>query len=302
MSIFKSRKQLVLAVWILAAISVTVTAAVVIVINRRIASVDSIQLQESSIRTDDRRIAARVDSSVIYLEDIAIAGIDPAVLEEWIQDELLAALASERGLENTRKSRLLQQRTRQIYLRDELLSSVYRGIPFPDSSEVFRFMRTDSLLYMVERHYYQILLSSEATADSIHTRLSWGENFQITAERLSLGQKAGIGGDLGFMTAGELITYGVPRENAVIEGLGEVTDTPYGWHIFLVDEIRPLEDTSRVVRSLADDIYRERMIIARDSMLEIAASGREVYFDPDLINSSGEYIDVIESTDGREAE
>jgi parvulin-like peptidyl-prolyl isomerase len=239
---------------------------------------------------------------VIYLEDLAIIGIDPSLLEEWVQDELLASLAAQRGLENTRKSRLMQDRVRQIYLRDELLSSVYRGIPFPDSSEVFRFMRSDSLAYMVERHYYQILVSSEEAADSIYERLSAGENFQITAERLSLGQKAGIGGDLGFMTAGELITYGVPRERAVIEGLGTVSSTAYGWHIFLVDDIRPLEDTSRVVRSLADDIYRERMVVARDSILEIAASSMEVYFDPMLINSTGLRTGEIESTDGREAE
>jgi len=288
--------------WILVAISVTVTVAVVIVINRRIASIGSSELFESGSRIDDRPVAARVDSSVIYMEDMAIAGIDPGRLEEWTEDELLASLAAQRGLENTRKSRLLQDRARQIYLRDELLSSLYRGIPFPDSSEVFRFMRSDSLAYLVERHYYQILVSDESTADSIHERLSWGENFQITAERLSIGQKAGIGGDLGFITAGELIMYGVPREHAVIEGLGDVTDTDYGWHIFLVDEIRPLEDTSRVVRSLADDIYRERMNAARDSVIEIAASNREVYLNPALRYGTGQFTGDIDSTDGREAE
>ena len=289
-------------IWILAAISVTLTVAVVIVINRRIASVNSIELLDSSGRMDDHPVAAGVDSSVIYMEDLAIVGIDPSLLDEWVEDELLASLAVERGLENTRKSRLLQDRVRQVYLRDELLSSIYRGLPFPDSSEVFRFMRSDSLAYMVERHYYQILVSNETMADSIHEKLSWGENFQITAERLSIGQKAGIGGDLGFLTAGELMMYGVPREFALIEGLGDVTDTAYGWHIFLVAEIRPLEDTSRVVRSLADDIYRDRMNVARDSILEIAASTREVYFNPALINSTGYYTGDTGSTDGREAE
>ncbi len=251
---------------------------------------------------ENRQVAARVDSSVIYREDMAIVGIDPSALEKWIEDELLAALAVQRGLENARKSRLLQERARQLYLRDELLSSIYRRIPFPDSSDVFRYMNSDSLAYLVERHYYQILVSNEEAADSIHERLALGESFQITAERLSIGQKAGIGGDLGFLTAGELIMYGVPRGHAVIEGLGNVTYTSYGWHIFLVDEIRPLEDTSRVVRSLADDIYRQRMVAARDSLLEIAASSREVYFDSMLIHSTGQYFDDIDNTDGREAE
>ncbi len=114
------------AIWILAAITVTVTVAVVIVINRRIASVSSIELLESNGRVDDHPVAARVDSSVIYMEDLAIVGIDPSLLEEWVNDELLASLAAQRGLENARKCRLLQDRVRQIYLRDELLSSVYR--------------------------------------------------------------------------------------------------------------------------------------------------------------------------------
>ena len=289
-------------VWILAAISLTVTVAFVIVINRRVASVNSIEMLDISNRVDEHLVAARVDSSVIYMEDMAIVGIDPSLLEEWVNDELLASLAAQRGLENARKCRLLQDRVRQIYLRDELLSSIYRGIPFPDSSDVFRFMRSDSLTYMVERHYYQILVSNESSADSIHERLSWGENFQITAERLSIGQKAGIGGDLGFMTAGELVSYGVPEVHALIEGLGDVTSTTYGWHIFLVDEIRPLEDTARVVRTLADDIYRERMSVARDSILEIAASSREVFVNPTLRSSTGQINGDIDSTDGREAE
>lgn len=289
-------------IWILSVIAVAATVTVVIVINRRISTVDYVVQPEIDSITENRLIAARVDSSVIYREDMTLIGIDPTVLQQWIEDELLAELAAERGLENPRKSRLLQDRARQLYLREELLSSVYGGIPFPDSSDVFRYMSSDSLAYLVERHYYQILVSNEFTADSIHQRLSLGENFQITAERLSLGQKAGIGGDLGFLTAGELIMYGVPREHAVIEGLGDVTYTGYGWHIFLVDEIRPIEDTSRVVRSLADDIYREKMDAARDSLLEIAASSREVYIDNMLLNSTGRFPDDIDSVDGREAE
>lgn len=259
-------------------------------------------MPEGACLVEDRQVVARVNNSVIYREDMAIAGIDPSVLEEWIEDELLASLAIELGLENVRKSRLLQDRSRQIYLRDELLSSVYENIPFPDSSEVFRYMRNDSLVYMVERHYYQILVSNKSMADSIHERLSWGENFQITAERLSIGQKAGIGGDLGFLTAGELIAYGVPEEQVIIEDLGDVTHTSYGWHIFLVDEIRPLEDTSRVLRSLADDIYRERLNAAKDSLIEIASSGREIFIDSTLVNSRGQFPDDINSTDGGEAE
>jgi len=270
------------------------------VVNRRLSSEVSTDHVDITGRSDNRQIAARVDESVIYLEDMAIADISPSVLEEWIEDELLAALAIEQGYENSVKSRLIAQRARQLYLRDEILQTAYMRIRFPDSAEVFSHMRTDSLKYMVERHYFQILVSSESTADSIYERLSWGENFQITAERLSIGQKAGIGGDLGFMTAGELIAYGVPSDQAMIEGLGDVLHTGYGWHIFLVDELRQLEDTTRIIRSLADDIYRQRLNTARDSLLEVASEGRDIFLDPVLVPGNHQYY--AQSIDGREAE
>lgn len=276
------------------------TVSVVVVINRRMASISSAGVVEVNNSMENQQIAASVDSSVIYMEDMAIAGITPSLLEEWIEDELLAELAAELGYENVRKSKLLQDRARQVYLRDELLAYTYARVPFPANTEVFQYMSSDSLTFMVERHYYQIIVANKSMADSIHQKLLWGENFQITAERLSIGQKAGIGGDLGFLTAGELIAYGVPVEQSAIEGLGDVISTNYGWHIFLVDEIRQLEDTSRVVRSLADDIYRQRLASARDSLLVMASVEKDIFLDSTLVYDTWQYSD--QSTDGSEAE
>lgn len=277
------------------------TITVVLVTGNRAASLSVNQAIEV-VAIPEGRIVAQVDNSVLLLEDIRLAGIDPSSVSEWIEDELLAEIAVEHGLENTRLSRLIQNRARQLYLRDELLSSVYCQIPFPDSTEVYEFMKSDSLLYMVERHYYQILVADRQLADSIHTRLSWGESFQMTAERLSIGQKAGIGGDLGFLTAGELIAYGVPREYVTIDGLGGVIESQYGWHIFLVDDIRPLTDTSRVIRILADDIYRNRHNMTRDSLVNEAMESREVFLDSTLICDEPVVISEHFDSDGRERE
>lgn len=280
-----SGRSLVWAVWILAAVAAAATTVVVLGITRRVGDpVDVSDAFDDGVQTGNP-VAASVGSSVIYHEDLPVIGIeDPSFLEVWVEDELLAGLAEESGLENPRRSRLLQERVRQIYLRDELLSRTYSGIPFPDSAEVFRYMQSDSPACMVERHYHQIILSSAQMADSVHGRLSLGENFQITAENLSVGQKAGIGGDLGFLTAVELMAYGIPRDAALLDGLGQPVESPYGWHILMVTEVRPLEDTSRVVRAVADDIYRNRMMSARDSLLEVASMERETYIDTLLLS------------------
>ncbi|MCK5065522.1 MAG: peptidylprolyl isomerase, partial [Candidatus Fermentibacteraceae bacterium] len=187
-------------------------------------------------------------------------------------------------------------------LKDELLYSAYSEIAFPDSAEVFEYMRTDSVMYMVERQYYQILVADRRLADSIHNRLSRGENFQITAERLSIGQKAGIGGDLGFLTAGELAAFGLPREWMIIDGLSEIFESQYGWHIFLVDDVRPLTDTTRVIWNLADYLYSQRLRSARDNLLIEAMGSREVYIDSTLIIPQIQGSDNSGDSVGREVE
>lgn len=228
------------------------------------------------VTVGERSVAARVGDAELLSEELALAGLAETYIDSWIEDELLAQLAVDEGLENTRLSGLVQRRARQIYLRDRLLESVYSGVSLPDSMEVLSFMQEDSLLYLVERHYYHILVADRQLADSIFARLSSGESFQITAERLSIGQKAGIGGDFGFMSGGELTAFGIPREDVVITGLGRVFGSDRGWHILMVDETRPLTDTVRVVWSIADVIYQQRLEAARDSLLEAAMMGRVV--------------------------
>jgi parvulin-like peptidyl-prolyl isomerase len=146
----------------------------------------------------------------------------------------------------------------------------------PSDTEVLEMMRSDSELYMLERHYYHILLPDSAMADSLHEKLARGESFQIAAERLSLGQTAGVGGDMGYLVGGELTAFGLPREDVLITGLSPVIETPLGWHILMVDDVRPLTDTVRVVHALSDVLYRQRLDLAREQLLQDARRDREV--------------------------
>jgi hypothetical protein len=297
---YSGDRRLIWAVWALAAAVAAFTAAVLLGVGRRLDAVPAMEIPGGDDRPVDGLVAASVGETAIFHEDLALVGIDdPSVLEEWVEDQLLADLAVEAGLENPRRSRLLQERVRQLYLRDEILSLTYSRVPFPDSLDVITFMQADSPAYMVERHYWQILVADGQLADSIHQRLSRGENFQLTAENLSLGQKAGIGGDLGFMTAGELMAYGIPRDMALLDGLGRPVESSYGWHILMVDEVRSLEDTVRVMWAVADDMHRQMLQAARDSLLELASLERDIYIDPSLMDGDGQETEINESTQGR---
>lgn len=220
-------------------------------------------------------VAARVGDAFLYREDMALLDLDEQAVLDWYRDELLARTAVDEGLENPAVSRLLQQRARQVYLRDVMLEHIGASVDYPTEQEALAYMGQFPDEFLLERHYFHILLADSATADSVHRRLSGGDAFQITAQRVSLSQKAAIGGDLGFVTGGELFLAGLPREAATLDGLGPVYRTPDGWHILMTSETRALPDSTRVrvITALREHLFSQRLETAVETVVS-AASGR----------------------------
>lgn len=227
----------------------------------------------------DRQVVAEVGGRPLLRDQAELARLDSAGVRAWVRDEILAQYAESLGVVDPEGVRLAQQRARQILLRDRLVQRVLEDIPRPGRDEVLEMIAADSLSYGVERQFYQILVGDSAAAESIRTRLGWGESFQITAQRMSMGQRAGIGGDMGFITGGELVLRGFPDTLARLEGLSPVCGSPRGWHLFLVTETRPLQDTARLVRSLSGPLYERRLRAGLDSLLDVAEKFVDVEID-----------------------
>lgn len=225
-------------------------------------------LPDSESLDSERAIAARVGSYVLYNSDLAIIRADEGAIESWTRDQLLACAAEEAGLENPAISNFVAARARQIYLRDLMLEEVIASIASPTDVEIQNYMTRSPELFLIERHYFQIIAADSAIAESLHTRLGWGQNFQVTAQNSSLGQKAAIGGDLGFVTGGEMLAQGLPLEIALLDGLSEIVPSSIGWHIFKASETRAVTDSLRVMRSAAEDLYNSRIEAALDSVLQ----------------------------------
>ncbi|MCK7508470.1 MAG: hypothetical protein MZV70_33395 [Desulfobacterales bacterium] len=218
---------------------------------------------------------ARVGDTYLNREDMALLNLDEQAAREWYRDELLARTAVDEGLENPAVSRLVAQRARQVYLRDLMLARIAGSVDYPTEQEALTHMGQFPEEYLLERHYFHILLADSATADSVHRVLENGAAFQITAQRVSLSQKAAVGGDLGFVTGGELYISGLPREAATLDGLGPVYRTPDGWHILMTSETRALPDSTRVrvITALRDHLFSQRLEAAVENVVS-AASGR----------------------------
>jgi len=270
-------------------LSICVVSVVAITVYRSVSDENTLfKVSALDVGTSpDREICASVGDSVLYKDEVVLAGLSTDEVRGWIEDELLAALAREMNLENRIFISLVRRRAEQLYLRDALLEAVYAETAFPDSEDVFEYMQTDSLLFLVERHYHRILLADSSTADSIHTRLAWGESFRLTAERISLGQKAGIGGDLGYLTGGELVLAGFPEEVGYLDGLSSVYFSEDDASIFKTSDERMIEDTMRAIYAIAPLLYESRLQTARDSLLDYALEEYPVYLDSTMILEDG---------------
>jgi len=252
--------------WGLAAIVAAVTVWVLLSFNGSSLEEDTIVTVIDSV---PRTPVAQVGEYILYDTDLAFIRAGEGAVESWTRDQLLACAAEEAGIENPSISRFAAERARQVYLRDLMLSTIIESVPVPDEQEIIIFMYSDPELYLVERHYYQIIASDSSMADSLHTRLGWGQNFQVMAQNISIGQKAGIGGDLGFFTGAEMLVNGLPEEVARLDGLSPVIPSTMGWHIFKVSETREMEDSVRAVESAGQVLYNDRIQSAVDSVLQV---------------------------------
>lgn len=259
-------KPLSIALWISVAVVLFVSVFVLFSFRGNPEMSPALFLSSDSSGSN-REVAAEVGDYVLYASDIELIRAGENAIQSWTYDQLLACAAEDAGFENRAMSRFVQARAKQIYLRDLMLESIYQSTPPPTDEEIFQYMNLNPELFSIERHYYQIIMADSIIADSIHTRLSWGQNFQVTAQNISLGQKAAIGGDLGFVTGGEMLAQGLPESIAYLDGLSEIVPSSIGWHVFKVSETRASSDTVRIARSAAEMLYNARVEAKIDSVL-----------------------------------
>jgi len=216
----------------------------------------------------EEQVLASVGSHVLYASDLALTRAGEGAVDAWVEDQLLACAAEEAGLENPSVSRFVQERAKQLYLRDLMIQQIAESVAIPAESVIFASMQSSPELFLVERHYFQIIAADSILADSLLNRLRAGQNFQIVAQNISIGQKAAIGGDLGFLTGAEMLLQGLPMEIALLDGLSEVVPSSVGWHIFQVSETRAPADSLRAVRSATEYIQNQAFETALDSVLQ----------------------------------
>lgn len=246
---------------------------------------------------EDRREAetaiARVGSRYLTLDDLKLymqrnAGTSieqtapeasSALLDQFIEETLLSELAahklgdvpaSEIAAAIRREPGSTINEKRDQLRRQKLLSDISRRLPDPTPEQIEEIYRQNPEDFQLDERVRvrQILVRDEQTAQEIVRRLKSRESFEELSMQFSQAANAKQGGDIGFISRGQL-----PKTfEDVIFSLkpGEVSRvirTDASFHIFKVDDHQP---PGAVSLEMATPLIRQRL---NDDRMRKAISG-----------------------------
>ena len=200
-----------------------------------------------------------------------------ALLDQWIDEVVLSEYAATHGVEvpaeaiaqavrNDAGSTVIEKRDEMR--RQKLIASLNADVPDPGDNEVRDEYdkHPNEFKSGEEVHVRQILVHDENLANDIVSRLKKGEHFEDLSSKYSLAPNAKKGGDIGYVSRGELPKMFEDVIFALKPGqISSVIKTDSSFHVFRVDERRgpgtiDLQTAAPVIRQrLHEDAVRDRI-------------------------------------------
>ena len=200
-----------------------------------------------------------------------------AMLDQYVEEIVLSEYAATHGVEISAEKIAAAVRTeagstviekRDEMRRQKLIADLAGSLPQAGDAEVQTYYSQHPAEFRSgeEVHVRQILVHDENTANEIAAKLKKGESFQDLSQQYSLAPNAKKGGEIGYVSRGELPKMFEDEIFALKPGSSSgVIRTENSFHIFQVDERRPpgVIDPAMaapVIRErLRDDATRERI-------------------------------------------
>ncbi|AZR71972.1 peptidylprolyl isomerase [Anoxybacter fermentans] len=181
------------------------------------------------------------------------------------KEQLIEALKQQGIGSMDEYKKLLLEQSNDFLLIEELQNQVFSEITV-DDTEISEYYLNH--LQQFEReasvHIRHILVKTKEEAEMLKNKLQNGADFKELAKEFSIGPSASRGGDIGFLTKGELI----PEIDEVAFSLqpGEISDvveTELGYHIIKVEEVLPagkvpLEEAKGQIKELLLDQKKQK--------------------------------------------
>jgi peptidyl-prolyl cis-trans isomerase C len=217
--------------------------------------------------------------------DLAQMGpeVASAMTDQYLEEVILSEYAATHGVEIPAEKIASSVRTdagatviekRDEMRRQKLIGDLSENIAMPADADIRAYYEQHPAEFKSgeELHVKQILVHDESVANEIAQKLKGGASFEELSSQYSLAPNAKKGGEIGYVSRGELPKMFEDEIFALKPGsVSGVIKTDASFHIFKVQDRRlpgviDLPTASPVIRErLKDDAIRERMaqLVAR---------------------------------------
>jgi peptidyl-prolyl cis-trans isomerase C len=129
-------------------------------------------------------------------------------------------------------------RLEEKLLAEKVIRSAFHSQEKIDEKEAFQYYENHRSSFQISQKVRtrQIVVADGEEAIQILKRLKKGESFEKVAMEKSLGPEKAQGGDLGYFSKGEKPTEFDHVFNMEVGAISEVIKSPYGYHIFKLEE------------------------------------------------------------------
>lgn len=246
---------------------------------------------------DPGPVVARVDGRPVYqkefesilpedYERVLSADERKAYLDRWIATHLLYEEASRQGFGVSRDIESRLEQYKKDLVADRFVQEVIKRRAVVSEQEVRAYYDARSDEYTREYRVSHILTNTPEEAEKVKEMLQ-ERSFSWVARRYSIDKHTGIGGDLGFLSKGNMI----PEFEQVVFHMqvGEVSDiieSDFGYHIIKLTDVRDARDKLDY-EDAAPEISRMLLLQKRnatyDSLITALVSSAQVeIIDPEL--------------------
>jgi len=195
------------------------------------------------------------------------------VLDQIISEKLLIQEAKNRGLEQDKDVlEQIKNTTEQILVQSLIEKEIIRKVKVNDQEALTYYEENkDNFITKEQVYLYNILVETEEVAKDILEKLKAGGDFIEIAKEKSTGPSAAQGGDLGYISKGDLIPE---IENDVfaleIGNISDIIKSQYGFHILKVTDKKPevLKTFEEVKEEIVQTLLPTKQKEAFDNLLE----------------------------------
>lgn len=200
-----------------------------------------------------------------------------AMLDQYVEEVILSEYASSHGVEVPadqiatavrREAGATVIEKRDEMRREKLVAQLAQEIPDPDAGTVAAYYQQHQAEFRSpeEVRVRQILLNDEKLANDVLKQLKKGASFDQLSREHSRAPNASRGGEIGFVSRGELPKMFEDEIFRLRPGqVSEVIRTDSSFHVFRVDERRPAGTldlagaTPLILARIREEAIRERL-------------------------------------------